>query len=99
MSGVASCIFEIHSYSSGLEEFPRRSCRILGSRAVACFDVCADRNLYRAGNARDTGKHLFPRDALTIGISERKSNASGGRRDGGKARVLEDAGAGDVPDV
>src|SRR5260370_34148984 len=52
-----------------------------------------------ASDAADTSQHFLPRNALAVGITQRKCDARGGGCNRGKARILEDAGAGAIPRV
>src|SRR5260370_36578024 len=88
---------QIHPGGSGLNQFERRRGGSFGAGTISRFDVSGYRYMNGASDAADTSQHFLPRNALAIGITQRKDDARRGGRNRGKARTLEDAGAGDSP--
>ena len=67
--------------------------------AISRFYIRCDWDLDRTRNATDNGQHFLPRDALAVGIPQRESDAGAGGGDGAESRMLDDAGAGYIPDI
>src|SRR5260370_36739383 len=90
---------QIHPGGSRLNQFERRRGGSFGAGTISRFDVSGYRYMNGASDAADTSQYCLSRNALAIGIAQREGDARRGGRNRGKARILEDAGAGDIPRV
>ncbi len=99
MIPTAARVLQVHPDHSRLNQFARRLGGIFRIGTIPRFDVSGYRHMHSASDAADTSHHFLAWNALAVRITQRKSDARGGRCNRGEARFLEDAGAGHIPRV
>lgn len=92
-------VLDVDSDATGTDHIGDRLGDVFRGVAVAALDVGGDGHAGRGGDAADQVDDTIPVDLVAVGHAHAPGDAGTGRRDRGRAGLLDETCAGRVPDV